>query len=280
MLDSYFFVPANNKRFIEKSKSLVVDHMIFDLEDAVASSELEEALKNLKNLSDKKNCWVRPPLFVNEQIDNVILQKSLNIGFNKFVFPKVSAKVEMLFLEKWIIEQYGDNLLDKIEVILLVENPNCLLELEKILESKLNIVAVSLGSHDYCNAMSMKHIRKNLDYSKHKILNIARANGIMFLDSPSMNIKNKEIYTENIEEAFSLGCDGIMTIHPNQLKWINEFPFYSEEEIETAKTIWQNVLQIGENNFSVIKLDGQVYERPHLNRIKKIINWANTHESK
>lgn len=279
MIDSYFFVPANNKRFIDKSKSLVIDHIIFDLEDAVASSKLEEAIQNLKQLSDKKNYWVRPPLFVNDQVDIDILQKTLNIGFNKIVFPKISTKNQVLFIEEWIIKQYGKDLFDLLEVILLVENPSCLLELDKILESKLNIVAVSLGSHDYCDSMNMKHIRKNLHYAKHKILNVAKANGRMFLDSASMNIKNKEIYTENIEEAFSLGSDGIMTIHPNQLKWIKEFPFYSEEEIETAKTIWQQVLQIGENDFNVLKLDGQVYERPHLNRIKKIINWANNHES-
>src|SRR5690606_16582294 len=61
MLDSYFFVPADKDKFLEKSKDLEVDFLVYDLEDAVADNKKEYALKKIMNWEILSNSYIRIP---------------------------------------------------------------------------------------------------------------------------------------------------------------------------------------------------------------------------
>jgi citrate lyase beta subunit len=62
MIESYFFVPAHSKRFIEKSLTIKADYFILDLEDAVPLSEKSQAISNCLEIQDKEKYFVRPYL--------------------------------------------------------------------------------------------------------------------------------------------------------------------------------------------------------------------------
>jgi len=50
MIKSYFFVPASNPRFIEKSYQLEeVDFWIFDFEGSISPSDIEQAILNVNS---------------------------------------------------------------------------------------------------------------------------------------------------------------------------------------------------------------------------------------
>ena len=53
MLETYFFIPANNQKFIKKSIEISSDFIIYDLEESITNSEMTESINNLKQVNIK-----------------------------------------------------------------------------------------------------------------------------------------------------------------------------------------------------------------------------------
>ena len=55
MFKSFFFVPANNKKYIQKAINLRADALVFDLEDSIGNHEIKTAIQNLAILKIQDN---------------------------------------------------------------------------------------------------------------------------------------------------------------------------------------------------------------------------------
>ncbi len=274
MLKSYFFIPANSSKFISKIDSLASDYFILDMEDAISDNETELAFHNLETITIQENYYVRPRVFSskNGQLDLSIMEKLLINGFSNFVIPKISEGSELAAIKDCIVSSSKTDIND-IRVILLVENPKCLLNINNIIESNiLNIVGLTLGSHDYTNVMGMKHTHENLNFSRHLILNTAKANNIEAIDIASMNIYDLE-FGEECKSAFQMGYESKFILHPTQLKILKSAEYYSPNEVEEAKLVYSKILNMGSKDFSLVKINGKVFEKAHINRINNIIEW-------
>ena len=278
MLKTFFFIPTNNQKFIKKVQDIDADYFVFDLEDSISVSEIDEAINNLRKLPIKDNYYVRPHIFdVKENHINLdCLKELINIGFENFVIPKISTVKELNNI-KYLFESQNCYNFNKFKFILLVENPRCLMNLNEIVNSKiLNITALTLGSHDYCNTMCMEHKMENLYFARHYVLNIAKAHDLFAIDIASMNIKDKEEFSNECFNAFSMGYDAKFILHPFQLKILKSINYYSKDEIEEALKVYQKTKLLHLEEFSAIKINGKIFEKSHLKRIEKIVEWNNT----
>lgn len=270
-MESYFFVPANQQKFIDKSKDIAADYIVFDLEDSVAGADIEMALDHLSKIDIGPNMYVRPRLYDDEdRLDDRLLRRLMDMGFSRFLLPKFTKeRVEKLAEVRSV--QYPDAHLD---FIILVESPLGLLQLKEVLEGKiLPISGVGLGSHDYCSALDMEHTLDNLYFARQTILNTAKAFGLKSLDIVAVNLNDDEAFLKEVKNGFSMGFDAKFLIHPKQLSLINNFQFYSDEEIQEAETVYPQILDIVHQKKSIVKVNGKMYEKPHVNRILKIINF-------
>jgi citrate lyase beta subunit len=279
MLKSFFFVPANSLKFIEKSKDLLANYIVFDLEDAVLSNELDICYKNLALFKPQTNHFVRFRFFENNTLLNEKDFKSfLEIGFKHFIIPKFEgigqAKSIRAFLQRQKISQ-------DVFFILLLENPLGLLSLFQTLTNNIiKVTGIGLGSHDYCNAMGMKHTSSNLYFARQMVLNHAKAFNMDAIDTVSVNIEaDVEFQNESID-AFNMGFNGKFLIHPRQLKLLNEVKYYSNTEIEEAEKVFEKIKEIKDQKTAVVSFNGKVFEKPHIDRIINIINWKNSYGSK
>ncbi|HLP04511.1 MAG TPA: aldolase/citrate lyase family protein [Paludibacter sp.] len=279
MLKSFFFVPANNLKFIEKSKVLLADYIVFDLEDAILGNELEACFQNLSSMELVSNHIVRFRFFdENENLNQTDFEKLLKIGFRQFIIPKFGGVAQAKTIKTFLEKQRS-----KIEVsfILLLENPTGLLSIYETLNMGLiSITALGLGSHDYCNAMGMKHTNSNLYFARQMVLNHAKAFNLLALDTVSVNIGYDDEFKEDSLIAFNMGFDGKFVIHPQQLKLLSEIEYYTEKEVEEAEKVYEKILEIKALKTAVVRIDGKVFEKPHINRIIKIINWKKNYGSK
>ncbi|MFQ5941609.1 MAG: HpcH/HpaI aldolase/citrate lyase family protein, partial [Nitrososphaerales archaeon] len=108
LLRSFLFVPANNKRFIDKAKSLNADIICLDLEDSVPADDKESARQmineSLKRRSEfKGEVYVRTNQFASGMIDQD-LKAVVQNGIDGIVIPKVSDSNEVIEVSNWITD--------------------------------------------------------------------------------------------------------------------------------------------------------------------------------
>lgn len=273
MLKSYFFIPANKSKFISKVNELHCDYFVFDLEDAILNTEVESSLDNLSKVIIQDNYFVRFGFFDEfAELNEVLFSQLLSFGFRKFVIPKFYSNKQLVSVRNFLLEKKME--LNELEFILLIESPLGLLNVAESLQSKtLRVSAIGLGSHDYASEMRMKHTNYNLYYARQIILNTAKAYKIDVLDTVCVNISNDSEFIHETKQSFDMGFDGKFLIHPKQMELLEEIEFYSLEEIHEAEKVYDKILEIKNQKNSILKIDGKIYEKPHINRIISIINW-------
>jgi citrate lyase beta subunit len=264
MIQSYFFVPASHPKLKEKLNAIQTDFFIIDLEDAFDCNQLDNSLKLLERIKDKESFWIRPRIFLNNDFNSDLLKVLFDLGFINFVIPKVRNISHLNQVEQCLGRT--------INVILLVENPECLVNLKDILgETKLNITGVGFGSQDYSTETGMKHEQHLLRFPRFIIVTTAKAFGISCIDIACMEVRDEEIFRNEVSEAISMGFDGKFIIHPNQLDILNNYPVYSQADIEEAEQVLAEYERLG--NPSVFVFNGRAIEPPHIKNYSKIKAW-------
>ena len=128
-LRSVLYIPADNLRALEKTKSLNADAFIFDLEDAVAENKKEEArkiLKNTLNPNEYPNQHVTIRINApNTEIGQKDLNTALKINPDAILIPKVNSRGDVKKILKKI-QNY------KINLWIMIETPNAITNINKI----------------------------------------------------------------------------------------------------------------------------------------------------
>src|SRR5690606_35201677 len=118
------------------------------------------------------------------------------------------------------------------------------------------------------------HDLKNLEYARQQLLYIARAIKISAIDIASMELSNASILEEEILDGVYKGYDAKFFIHPWQMNVFKSISLYSDQEIKWALNIQKEFNKVGSNEeFNPIVIEGQIIERPHLKKAKKIIKY-------
>jgi citrate lyase subunit beta / citryl-CoA lyase len=274
LIKTYFFLPAHKKEYRQKLDRIRADHYILDLEDSFDESYYASTLANLKKTLGKScDYFVRPRLIdqSNQNLSLLQLGDLLKIGFKKFVLPKISSPQDLINLKERLAPDFEFN---DLSFILLVENPKLLLKLVDVVERNIiKLVGIGLGSHDYVASLGMKHTMSNLYHARSVVLNVAKAYKVEAIDVASMNISNRKKYEYEVQSAIDLGYNSKFLIHPFQQKIINGFQYYDETELQEARDVMGEIKRQGNKDFTVIKLNGRVYEKPHIENIIKILKW-------
>jgi citrate lyase beta subunit len=266
-LRSFFFIPANNQKFINNVNAIDATDIVFDLEDALFNSSIEEGVSNLIKVNVQDFYWVRFSASNNDETSINHLEKLIKAGFCNFILPKVEDKKLVADFVS-ICNQLTSR---TIEIIALLESPSSLLKLEEI-AAHPNIKGLGFGSHDYCRLMGMHHTLENIYWARMNVLNMSKALHKICIDITSMNIVNESEFVAECVDGKNKGFDGKFLIHPWQLLHFKKNWKFSENELEFAKKVKLYIDQIGGvNKFNIASIEGVVVEKPHLNRINNIL---------
>ena len=275
MLKSYFFIPGSHSKLNEKIQTISADFIIVDIEDAVSINDRIEAIHKLNTIENKKRIWIRPVIFENVEELSPMFCNLVEDGFTNFVLPKTRNHNNFLKIEKYIAE-YS---ITDISIIILVENPECLMNLQKIIEStSIKIHGIGFGSQDYCTETGMKHTYEYLKVPRFQIMNLAKAYGLKCIDIACMDAQAGTIFQKELREAFEMGYDGKFLIHPLQLNELNQYCFFSSDDVKIAEEVIDEYIRLGQP--AVFVYDNNVIEPPHIKQFNKILDWYQKHESK
>ena len=268
MIQSYFFIPANRMTFVSKVHTMDADFFIFDMEESVREKDIDLCIENLRTIGDvKDNYWLRLPTEDNEIYDQIV-SAVFGLGFRKILLPKIyTAEQIKSIMKRFPLQEYM--------LGILVESAQALVHFSAIAANVPDLRLVMIGSHDFCNEIGCRHTKENMMYLRQKLLVECKALSIPIVDYVSTNFSDLEQYQQECVRANDMGFDGKAIIHPKQLQAFNEALYYTKDEVAEAKKVMDAIEQLPEGSFATISVDGHLYERPHLKRLKSIIEWNN-----
>lgn len=267
-MDALFFVPATKIDKLNYISYVSKDSIIVDLEDSVKRSKIKEHIDELLSLG-VKDYAIRVPIHGNNSdLDFTHLDELIVQGCKRFVLPKLSNEEEVSLVFNKLIHH-------DVSCILLVETAQLFLSLNQIMQKYGDLFyGLALGIHDLNAELGAKYDFSNTIYFRQHLQLVARAHRKMAIDVASMETNNGDHIKHEIINGFDLGYDAKFYIHPYQVEVHNSIKFYSEHDLEWAIMVGKELSRAEHfNEFSPIVLNGEIVERPHLNRAIKILKY-------
>lgn len=286
-LRSLIFIPGNNKRFLEKSKSINADIVCFDLEDSVPLEEKESARELIrKTIQEFNELGLKRNLVAvrinapdsnqyKKDLDNIIMQ-----GLDLIVIPKVSTSDEVIEISKKIADLETQNNIskDQIKIIPSIESAIGVVNAFSIAKSDERVVSLVFGIFDFLHDMKIDNpdpelLLSNI-YARSKIPVDARAAGIDSIDAIWQDINDTDGLLRDLKLGKRLGYNGKCIIHPSQIENVHKIFQPSSHDIEWAKKVilaLDNAYQIESNRKGAIKLEGKMIDAVHYKQAKRII---------
>lgn len=244
---------------LSKIGTLGADAYIVDLEDSVEPENKNEALTQLEIFLD--NHCNNIPLFVRlnrETYDNEVkrLERFSNVGFMLPKFENVSFYDD--FSAIWQVRK----------IIALVETPIGIVNIKEIAECKW-VDMIAFGAEDYTSILNMENSPELLIYPKSCLITNAKAFGKYVIDTPCFCTNDESIAEEEFKMTLRMGFDGKLAITPKHIESINRI--FNSREIDHEK-IKKIIDQFEKSGKAVQVIDGKVYERMHINQLRKQLN--------
>jgi citrate lyase subunit beta/citryl-CoA lyase len=264
MLDSYFFIPGDKTKYLDKIDTLTADYIVIDLEDSVAQNNKQVGFELVRSLPFKKNYFLRIPFFDScyskAQIQTLIAQFE-----GQIVLPKINSSKDVRQVVDWAEGK-------PLNMIVLIENPSSFIATKKILKKySTQIHAIGFGTHDFCSLTGIKHSLDYLAHYKRELIVLCKAYQVDYLDGVDLNLQDLSTFKTECLFAFEAGASGKFLIHPKQLEAIHQIEFISASEFKQLQKVYTQVKDIPKDAIEVYTIDGTVYEKPHILRIKKLM---------
>jgi len=275
---SVLYMPGSNARAIDKARTLPVDGVILDLEDAVAPEAKEQARAQVADAVKAGGFGPREVFIRVNGIDTPWhaddLTAAAHAGPDAILVPKIFT-VEQL-------ERVGQRLLDmktdlKTRVWAMIETPIAIFNIQSLAaeahDSETRLAGFVLGTNDLA-----KETRARLMPGRAPMVSwlatcllAAHGHGIDILDGVYNDLSDATGFEAECAQARDMGFDGKTLIHPNQVAACNSVFSPSEDEVAQARAIIA-VFDLPENkNKGVVRIDGRMVERMHADIARRTV---------
>jgi citrate lyase subunit beta/citryl-CoA lyase len=265
MHKSFHFIPADNQRFLARSKDLNADVLIYDLEDAVAAKNKSLARDNISKLSFNGQLnFIRVNGIDSDDFEEDIrLVKSLpeHLGV-------VLSKTESEDQINSLIKKLGR----KTKIIPLIEDFRSLMDSKNWLNHPL-IYAASLGVEDLLTDLPYTNDRLDLliDQLRFELLKNSRAYGVFPIDVISTVTNDSAKFERECSHAKSMGFTAKFSIHPSQVNIINDTFTPAKEDVVWANNILSHSTA-GDSGY-IMHDDGILTTPPKVKKAKNILHY-------
>ena len=284
---SVLYMPGSNARAIEKAKTLAVDGIILDLEDAVAP-DAKLAARDQVVTAVKAGGFGHREVFIRVNgIDTPWFADDLNAAIaaapDAILIPKVSNAQQP--------EQIGARLLSlhanlHTRVWAMIETPTAIFNVRAIAEtardSETRLAGFVLGLNDVAKETRARQVPGRapmLPWLTTCVL-AAREFGLDVLDGVYNDIGNAEGFAEECAQARDLGFDGKTLIHPNQIEPCNAAFSPSADEVAQARNMIAAFDRPENKDKGVVQIDGRMVERMHAEMARRTVAIADAIEAR
>ncbi|MEH7176850.1 HpcH/HpaI aldolase/citrate lyase family protein [Neobacillus vireti] len=278
---SWMFVPGSDERKINKIDSFHPDVFIFDLEDAVANHEKENArqlvVDSLQHHPEKLK-YIRinsyeSPYFLDD-LNTVVAP-----GLAGIVLPKAEAANHIKWIDRMVSEKEKENGIEagKIKIVPLIESALGLYHSYEIANSSTRVERLAFGAIDYTLDIHAELTKdgEEILYARSHLVAVSRAAGIGApIDTPYVDIKDSEGFLYETRYIKSLGFQGKLVIHPSQISLVNQVFTLNREDIDKALEIVEAYENALVNDLGVLQFKGKMVDLPVVEKARRIVEMA------
>ena len=284
---SVLYMPGSNARALEKARTLAVDCVILDLEDAVAPDAKDQARKQVIEAVKaggfgSREVFVRiNPLDTHWHVDD--LTAAANAGPDAILVPKISSPEQLESIGQRLLDMHANR---RTRIWAMIETPLALFNVLSIAaeahDSEARLSGFVIGTNDLAKETQARIVPGRAPMLPWLMTCIAaaRAHGIVILDGVYNDIGNAEGFAEECRQARDMGFDGKTLIHPSQIAPCNEVFSPSADEIAQARKIIAAFEKPENRDKGVVDLDGRMVERLHAEMARRTVAVAEAIEAR
>ncbi|KAM0199717.1 hypothetical protein ACHAQI_011950 [Fusarium lateritium] len=303
------YVPGSSQKMLTKSSNLVVDSVIYDLEDSVTPNSKDLARRLVADHLATKRLG-RGPKEVAVRINAVdtglaqqdISQVVLGGGntLDTIVVPKVQSPEDLRFVAdvirhvaplRRLFEPTGTNSAQQkanaivskpIHVIALIESAMGLANVLEICRAgrSLGLVGLGFAAEDFMASVGLSKLpdRREVLLARSTIVNACRAYNLpSIIDMVSVDVSqntNGTSLAEECNEGRCLGFTGKQAIHPSQVDTIQRAFGPSDDEIKWAVGVYIGDIESQKKGLGSRKLNGRMIDAPVVKTAMAILDRA------
>jgi len=283
---SVLYMPGSNTRAIDKARTLPVDGVILDLEDAVAPDAKAQARAQVVEAVKQGGFGSREVMIRINGLDTPWSSDDLTAaaaaGPHAIVVPKVSTVEQLEMIGQRLLDMKADH---KTRIWAMIETPaaifNILALASEAHDSETRLAGFIMGTNDLAKETRARQVpgRAPMVSWLATCVLAARAHGIEILDGVYNDLGNAEGFVAECAQARDLGFDGKTLIHPGQLDACNATFTPPAAEVEHARKILAAFAKPENASRGAIQLDGRMVERLQAEIARKTIAIADAIEA-
>lgn len=234
---SFLFVPAHRDTLIKKAIASEADTLVFDFEDSVPGNTCKDdarrAYQEYKDAANQSHIvWVRVNSPASGQYADD-LRAMQDFQPDAILHPKIESRDDF---EIRMAEQYSKGITSRGAA--LIESPAGVANIAEICRSHF-IHAVVFGNEDYEAELFCLRPQRTSEMlvARGSIALHAKANGVLAVDTVTIDFHNKELLEERVDTAVRLGFDGKLCLSPKELEVVNYAFSPSSEDVAEAHRI-------------------------------------------
>jgi len=269
---SVLYMPSSNERALEKARTLPVDGLILDLEDAVGPDDKPAAREQACAAAASGEYGPREVTIrvngIGTRWHDADLAAACAAGPDGIVVPKVGSAQEVVDLVA-AMERHGAP--DRTRLWAMVETPGAVLDARAIASASDRLAVLVLGTNDLVKELRARFVpgRAPLLAALSSVVLAARAAGVAVLDGVYNDVRDLEGFEVECRQGRDLGFDGKTLIHPGQVEACNAAFAPSEAEVEEARGIlaaWEAGAGTG-----VVTYNGRMVENLHVDVARRVL---------
>ncbi|HEV7196963.1 MAG TPA: CoA ester lyase [Pedococcus sp.] len=269
---SVLYMPSSNERALEKAKTLSVDALILDLEDAVAPDAKDVARENACAAARSGEYGQREITIrvngIGTRWHDEDLRAASAAGPDAIVVPKVGSAEDVRQL---VAAMQAAGAPEHTKLWAMVETPTAMLHCEEIAAASDRLTVLVMGTNDLAKELHAEHVpgRQPLLTGLSLCLLAARATGTVILDGVYNDVKDAEGFEAECLQGRQLGFDGKTLIHPGQVEACNAAFAPSAAAVEDARAVlaaWQ-----AGGGAGVVTHQGRMIENLHVETAERVL---------
>ncbi|OED46501.1 malyl-CoA thiolesterase [Rhodobacteraceae bacterium (ex Bugula neritina AB1)] len=264
---SVLYIPGSNARALEKAKTLPVDAVIFDLEDAVSPDEKVNARGTLAKALAAGGYGARMKIVRINGLDTPWGRGDAaavaRMDCDAILLPKVNAPTDLDALAA---------VTGKMPLWAMMETPRGMLNATAI-AAHPKLQGMVMGTNDLAKELQTRYRpdRMPMMAGLGLCLLAAKAEGLIIIDGVYNAFKDVEGLTVECAQGRDMGFDGKTLIHPAQVEAANAAFAPTEEDIDTARRQIAAFEEARAAGRGVAVVDGRIVENLHVVTAREIL---------
>lgn len=268
---SALYMPAGNPRAIEKARTLPADVVILDLEDSVAPDAKIEARALAAEALAAGGFGAREVVIRVNGLDTPWAGDDLAMAIDArpdaILVPKLSSPDD--------IGAVAEQVAGRTRLWAMIETCRAIFRLDAVgaASRDAGVDVWVIGGNDLVKEMRCRPgaDRAPLVPALSLAVMAARAHGLSILDGVYNDIPDLDGLARECAQGVALGFDGKSLIHPSHLETANRAFTPPAEEVAWARTVAAAYAAPENAEKGVIKVEGKMVERLHLEQARRLI---------